>query len=224
MVPIDCNNKKLNKKILTTIIVFILFCGISLVSRWFLPLFIVVLSFGIAFPVLWARKTGNLTLIGFEQKNRKQALFWGLITGLLVSVYCIFSYIMEGGGAFPPMLELQLAFGIPIWLLIMSPFQEFFFRGWMQPRIQEFSGKWIGLGITSFCFAIWHIFPPFEETKTSTIPILTGSSIIIIFVFGLMWGYAFQRTKNILAPWMAHAIVGITMVVLGKMTFITFST
>jgi len=215
--------EKSKKDIATTFIVFAVFCCLSFLSRLFLPLFLVVLVFGIAFPLLWARKTKGWRLIGFKQKNRGQAFLWGLAAGIVIILYCILSYFIEGGGPLPSMLELQLVFGIPIWLLIMSPFQEFFFRGWMQPQIIDYMGKWPGLIGTSFCFAIWHLFPPFEGTQTSTIPIVSVSSMMTIFAFGMIWGYSFQRTKNIITPWIAHAIAGITMVALGKMTFITFA-
>jgi len=31
----------------------------------------------------------------------------------------------------PLNLGLELAVGVPLWLLVASPFQEFFFRGWL---------------------------------------------------------------------------------------------
>ena len=154
------SEEKSNKKFITTIIVFIVFCLLSFLSRLVLPLFLIVLVFGIAFPLFWAKKTKEWKHMGFKQKNRGQALLWGLIAGLVTSIYCVVSYEIEGGGPLLSMLELQLAFGIPIWLLIMSPFQEYFFRGWMQPRFQDAMGRWLGLGVTSFCFAIWHLFSP----------------------------------------------------------------
>lgn len=215
--------EKINKKFIITIIVFVVFCILSFLSRLVPPFFLLVLVFGIAFPLFWARKTKSWEYMGFKQKNRRQALLWGLMAGLITGIYCIISYVIEGGGPLPPMLELQLIFGIPIWLLVMSPFQEFFFRGWMQPRFQDIMGRWPGLGVTSFCFAIWHLFPPFEGTQTSTIPIFSISSMITIFTFGMVWGYCFQRTKNILTPWVAHAIAGIVMIAIGKMVFITLT-
>lgn len=217
------SGEKSNKKFITTIFVFLVFCLLSFLSRIVLPLFLLVLVFGTAFPIFWARKTKEWEYMGFKQKNRGQAFLWGLMAGLVTSIYCVVSYVIEGGGQLPPMVELQLAFGIPIWLLVMSPFQEFFFRGWMQPRFQDTMGRWLGLGVSAFCFAIWHLFPPFEGTQTSTIPIVSISSMITIFAFGMFWGYCFERTKNIITPWLAHAIAGIVMVILGKMAFITFA-
>ena len=211
------------KKIITTLFVVIAFCIVSLLSRFILPLFLIVLIVGITFPLLWAKKTNTWTTMGFKQPNKKQALRWGFFAGLIPSIYCVISYVWEGGGPAPPMLEIQLILGIPIWLLIMSPFQEFLFRGWLQPRFQESLGRWLGLGVTSFIFALWHLFPPFEGTQTSTIPIFSPSSMITIFAFSMIWGYCFQRTNNIITPWLAHAIAGITMVALGKMTFITYT-
>jgi membrane protease YdiL (CAAX protease family) len=138
---------------------------------------------------------------------------------------CIFitSGYIEGGFSFPPMLGLQLAFGMPVWFLVLSPFQEFFFRGWLQPRFQDSVGKWIGLFLTSACFSLWHFFPPFEGTPTSILPVTSFSGIITTVAFGMIWGYTVQRTNNIVAPWISHALAGIAVVLPGKMTFIYYA-
>lgn len=121
------------------------------------------------------------------------------------------------------MLGLQLAVGIPIWILITSPFQEFFFRGWLQPRFQDAIGKWTGLFVTSLCFMVWHFLPPFEGTATSVVPITSVGGILSTFGLGMLWGYLFQRTENIVAPWLAHALAGIALVLIGMMSFIQYT-
>jgi membrane protease YdiL (CAAX protease family) len=40
------------------------------------------------------------------------------------------------------------------------------------------------------------------------------------FIVGLLFGYIHQRTQNIVAPWLAHAIAGIALVMVGGMSFV----
>ena len=63
--------------------------------------------------------------MGFTRCNIGRALVWGLASGLLLMAVIWFTTEHK----LVPFFGLQLIVGIPIWLLIMSPFQEFFFRG-----------------------------------------------------------------------------------------------
>ena len=123
----------------------------------------------------------------------------------------------------PPLLGLQLAVGIPVWLLILSPFQELFFRGWMQPRFQEAVGRWRGLILTAVCFSVWHFFPPFEGTPGITLAVTSVGGALTTIGLGMVWGYVFQRTGNIVAPWLAHVLAGIATVLIGTMSFVQYT-
>jgi membrane protease YdiL (CAAX protease family) len=96
----------------------------------------------------------------------------------------------------PPFFWIQIAIGLFLWVLILSPFQEFFFRGWLQPRLQAAIGKWAGLTATSMIFALWHLLPPFEEAKI--VPIMSISPILYMTLMGFTFGYIRQRTKALL--------------------------
>ena len=105
----------------------------------------------------------------------------------------------------------------------MSPFQELFFRGWMQTRLSLILGKNLGLILTSAAFLLWHFFPKFEGTFTSTLPLSSGLGIFSTFLAGLLFGFLYQKTENIVAPWLAHAIAGVVLVLIGEMVFIQYS-
>lgn len=209
------------RHLIEAVIAYAAFCGLSVLSRFFLPVFLLVVVSGIAFPLVWAKLTRDWAAIGFTRRNLAQALLWGLGAGLVSIVYTLVVFREEQ--SFPPMLGLQLAIGIPIWILIMSPFQEFLFRGWIQPRFQDAMGKWAGLLVTSLCFTLWHFCPPLEGTATSTLPITSVIGILSCFGFGILFGYIFQRTDNIVAPWLAHALAGIALVLMGTMSFIQYT-
>lgn len=217
------NSKKETKKhLIEAVIAYVAFCGLSISSRFVPPIFLLVVASGIFFPLVWAKLTRDWASIGFAQRNLGQALLWGLGAGLVSIVYIVF--VFPGRlKALPPMLGLQMAIGIPVWFFIMSPFQEFFFRGWLQPRFQGVMRKWTGLFVTSLCFTLWHFCPPLEGTATSTLPITSVIGILSTFGFGMLFGYIFQRTDNIVAPWLAHALAGIALVLIGTMSFIQYT-
>jgi membrane protease YdiL (CAAX protease family) len=79
-----------------------------------------------------------------------------------------------------------------------------------------------GLGITSFAFTLWNFFPQLEGTSTTTLPVGSTLGLVSIFLAGLLFGYIYQRTENILVPWLAHAIGGIALVLIGEMSFIQY--
>lgn len=120
----------------------------------------------------------------------------------------------------PPFFWIQIAIGLFLWVLILSPFQEFFFRGWLQPRLQAAIGKWAGLTATSMIFALWHLLPPFEEAKI--VPIMSISSILYMTLMGFTFGYIRQRTNSIIAPWLAHVIAGLALLFTAGMTFFQY--
>ena len=202
-------------------VAFISFCALSFSSRFVPAIFLLTVISGITFPLIWAKLTRSWASIGFTRTNIRQALMWGAGAGMVTIVYIFL--VFGGEQLFPPMLGLQLTIGIPIWVLVMSPFQEFLFRGWLQPRFQCATGKWIGLTITSACFTLWHFAPPFEGTPTSTLPITSINGILSTFGLGMLFGYVFQRTNNIVAPWLAHTLAGIGAVLVGAMTFIYYN-
>jgi membrane protease YdiL (CAAX protease family) len=154
--------------------------------------------------------------MGFTRRNIEQALFWGVGSGALLMVVIWFTTEHK----LAPFYVLQLIVGIPIWLLIMSPFQEFFFRGWLQPRFEKSLGLWPGLVVTSIGFAVWHLCPPFEQAQI--VPIMSVFGMAFTTAMGLVFGYIFRRTGNIITPWLAHVLAGLTLVLSGAMTFVQY--
>jgi len=213
--------KETHRHLIEAVIAYAVFCGLSFLSRFVLPVFLLVVIGGLAFPLLWAKITRSWASIGFTRRNLGQALLWGLGTGLAIMLYIFVTPREER--TLPSMLELQLAVGIPMWFLVVSPFQEFFFRGWLQPIFQEATGKWAGLILTSICFTLWHLFPPFDlPNPTGTLPMTSLDGILSTFRLGIIWGYILQRTDNIVAPWLSHALAGIALVLIGIMSFVQY--
>ncbi|MCA9998994.1 MAG: CPBP family intramembrane metalloprotease [Anaerolineales bacterium] len=205
-----------NKALGEAILALLAFYGLSLLSRLFAPLFLLVVAIGLFFPLLWGVFTKDWKTMGFTRHNIRQALLWGTGSGVLLMAIIWFTTEHK----LAPFFALQLIVGIPIWLLIISPFQEFFFRGWLQPRFEKSLGMWPGLVAASIGFAAWHLCPPFEQAQI--VPVTSVSGMAFTAVMGLVFGYIFQRTGNIIAPWLAHILTGLTLVLSGAMTFVQY--
>jgi len=212
--------KKIQRNLIEAVVAYIAFCGLGFLSRLFPLLFLLFVIYGIVFPLAWAKFSGRWFAIGFRKNNFKKALLWGVIAGVVWGVY---TYVVFGvDQSLPPLWALQVAIAVPFWFLIMSPFQEFFFRGWLQPKVQSAFGKPAGLIITSLAFTLWHFFPQLEGTPTSTLPISSPIGILSTFLAGLLFGYIYQRTENIITPWVAHALGGVALVLMGMMSFFKY--
>lgn len=204
---------------LEALLAYAVFAGLSLLSRFVPPVFLLVVVSGIAFPLLWARRTRDWAGIGFTRRNVGPALAWGLAAG---AVGVAATVLIARLDPFPePVLPgAQLLVGIPTWLLIMSPFQEFFFRGWLQPRLVAVLGAWKGIVVTTVLFAGWHFMAPFQDAQGALLDLMT---VLTMLGMGLAFGAIFHLTGNIVAPWLGHALMGIALVAVGGMTFLQYT-
>lgn len=194
---------------------FMVFCGISQLSQLYYPLFGLVVLAGISFPLAWGGFTKNWKALGFSRQDLGKAFFWGVCAGIVSSLAGL-AVLQER--AYINNLGQQLLIGIPLWILVISPFQEFFFRGWIQSGLTETLGKWWGLLISTACFTAWHYLSPIVDL--ATFPLISTKGIISTFAAGLAFGYAFQMSKNIIAPWLGHLISGIVFIIIGAMDFV----
>jgi membrane protease YdiL (CAAX protease family) len=175
---------------------------------------------GLAIPMAWGVATRQWTEMGFTRHNARQALLWGIGAGLATS---LIGLVTVGRYSLAPSLGLRLVVGIPMSLLLASPFQEFFFRGWLQPRFEAALGALGGLLVTNVCFTLWHYVAPMSGTGGSTFPLNTLRGFASTFAAGLIYGYGFQRTRNILAPWLAHALALIAFIAVDAMVLVASS-
>jgi len=206
--------------LLGSVLAYLVFCGLGLISRYVPPVFALFLIYGIVFPIVWAKATHDWSSMGLMRRNLGEAIRWGIGLGVLWGIYTYLVFPPDVG--FPPIWGIQVAIAVPVWFLLLSPFQEFFFRGWLQPRLQDAFGKWWGLLATAFVFTLWHFFPELEATKTATLPLGSVAGVLSTFLAGIVFGYAQDHTGNVVAPWIAHALGGIALVLIGRMTFLTY--
>lgn len=193
----------------------LIFFILSIISRSIYSLFSLVVVIGIGFPLLWDGLSKEWQSLGFFKRNVKNSLAWGIGVGIISSLVGLL-VLREIDP--PNNLGLQLIIGIPFWILVISPFQEFFFRGWMQSRLSDFFGKWIGLILANVCFTAWHYLSPIIDL--APFPLTSYIGLASTFFVGLLYGYSFQRSQNIIAPWLGHTISGIVFIIIGTMDLI----
>ena len=208
---VDANPAK-DFPLVISLVGFLGFFLLSHFSRQFSSLFGLVVLLGIGFPVYWAFYTRNWKSLGFGNGKFPLALKWGLIAGVLSSLLGI---LIINDFSMPDQLGKQLLVGIPLWILIISPFQEFFFRGWLQSSLSTRLGKHWGLLISNLAFTAWHYLSPIVDL--AEFPLRSWTGLISTFLAGLIYGYAFQRSQSIIAPWLGHAISGIIFLIIGAM-------
>jgi membrane protease YdiL (CAAX protease family) len=210
------------KPLMQAALAFVAFCALSLVSRLAECVFLLVVLAGIAFPLYWGRRTHDWASLGFRREGLGRALLWGGGAGVLGAAYILLANLVDPLPP-PPYLPIQLAIGVPAAFLLMAPFQEFFFRGWMQPRLEQSIGPVWGITVTALCFSIWHLLPPMTGSPGAHIDVASPSGILTTLGMGLLFGTVFRRTSNIAAPWLAHALMIIALVAVGGTTFFQYS-
>jgi membrane protease YdiL (CAAX protease family) len=100
--------------------------------------------------------------------------------------------------------ELFLWF-IPLSFLVIGPAEELLFRGVVQGRLRESFGPWVAVPVAAALFALIHFFA------------LTGGAgdrfvaVGILFVPSLVFGVAYERTRNIVVPILVHGAYNATI-------------
>ena len=87
---------------------------------------------------------------------------------------------------------------IPVSLLFVGPAEELLFRGAVQGRLRQSWGVWPAIVIATVLFGLIHI------------PAITGgfgaqlSYALLVGVLGLLLGYLYEYTQNIIVPSVVH--------------------
>lgn len=90
-------------------------------------------------------------------------------------------------------------------------FEEFLFRGALQTRLRRIMSTPWALAIQALLFGLWHLR---ANTQSMDGNILAGLAVCLISqtIGGFVYGYVYQRTRNLIVPSVAH----VAMNVLGQ--------
>ncbi|MEM9213066.1 MAG: type II CAAX endopeptidase family protein [Cyanobacteria bacterium P01_F01_bin.150] len=118
---------------------------------------------------------------------------------LVIGVSVVNQAFWQGRGGSNPLLQTVLEEGDPFALgiffftaAIAAPiFEEILFRGFILPSMTRYMSTWGAIALSSFIFAAAH---------------LSVSEILPLMILGMVLGFVYTRTKNLLAPMMVHSL------------------
>ena len=129
---------------------------------------------------------------------------WGLsgymvAVPLVIGVSVVNQYIWQGRGGSNPLLQTVLeegdSFALGVFFFtaaIAAPiFEEILFRGFILPSLTRYVSTWGAIALSSFIFAAAH---------------LSVSEILPLMILGMVLGFVYTRSKNLLAPMMVHSL------------------
>jgi membrane protease YdiL (CAAX protease family) len=147
----------------------------------------------------------------FNLSLKGRWFLWGLggyfcAVPLVIGVSLINQQIWQGRGGSNPLLEIVLNEGDTVALgiffftaAIAAPiFEEILFRGFLLPSLTRYMPMWGAIIISSVIFATAH---------------LSFSEVLPLTILGIVLGFVYGRSRNLLASMMVHSLWnGATMV------------
>ena len=85
--------------------------------------------------------------------------------------------------------------------------EEFLFRGALQTRLRRLWGPAWAVVVQALVFGAWHLGLGFDNTGHAGLLPALASTIVNQAVIGLAFGVIFERTRNLVAPTIAHILV-----------------
>lgn len=104
---------------------------------------------------------------------------------------------LQNPGIIPYLAALQF--------LLVGPGEELLFRGVIQGSLREYFGAWPAIVLASLTFAPVHI------TALSGGPAAVLVTIGILFLPGIVFGYLYEKTNNIVVPAFTHGLYNATL-------------
>jgi len=104
---------------------------------------------------------------------------------------------LENPGIIPVLAVLQF--------LLVGPGEELLFRGIIQGSLREHFGAWPAILLASAMFAPIHIL------ALSGGPAAVATTIGILFLPSIVFGYLYEKTNNIVVPAFTHGLYNATL-------------
>jgi hypothetical protein len=165
-------------------------------------------GFGAAVAI-YLSLTDNWDLIRVRLPTRRDLVWTGLGIVAIVLAYLGISVvistlgitsaensIVEQGRQNPGLVPLL----IPLTILVVAPSEELLFRGAIQGVLRTSYSKLPGVVIASALFAVAHTFALIGSGQQMLV------YISVTFALGLVLGYLYERTENIVVPVVVHGV------------------
>jgi len=140
----------------------------------------------------------------FRFEFRDRWILWGfggycVALPMVILVSLLNQQLWDGRGGSNPILPIALenrdglALGIFfVTASIAAPaFEELMFRGFLLPSLTRYLPLWGAIAASGFLFAVAH---------------LNVSEVLPLFVLGMVLGFVYTRSRNLLAPMLLHSL------------------
>jgi membrane protease YdiL (CAAX protease family) len=106
-------------------------------------------------------------------------------------------------------VSLRIVIGLTIPLFCAAIPEEFFFRGWLQTRLEQRYGRLVAILGTAILFTAWHIpsryFLAFGgEGRAGDLASVLNHAVRFVFVWGLVFGLLWDRYRRLLPLILLH--------------------
>lgn len=122
-----------------------------------------------------------------------------VLSGIFTTVFGIesASNVVVEQGTSDPIYYLYL---IPVMLIFVGPVEEYVFRGVIQSTFTRFVNFKIGIAVSSVTFGLIHL------SATGGLSVESVPYIVTASLLGVVLGYYYESTDNIIVPMLAHGI------------------
>ncbi len=141
-----------------------------------------------------------LALIAYHRENRVSlGLLWGrwrfgVVSTAVVILTAFLIYWIPNRHFFAPAIDYIL-----ISTVVFGPIsEELLFRGYLQPKLESVTGRWVGLAITSVLFGIAHL-PKIYFRQAAPVVLVPEA-----FALGMAFGFIRDRTGSVYYGMLCH--------------------
>jgi membrane protease YdiL (CAAX protease family) len=177
---------------------------------------IIYLALFLGAPFLWYLLVNHESIkqmfdsLRLRTKGMTRAVIWGIVAAItivilefIISLLLIISgQVQENFSNVPILFAYTSPFVMLFVILVQSPAEEIFFRGFLLGKIDAVAGGKIAIISTAIFFGLAH----FSYDK----PLL----VLVIILMGVILGFIVVKTKNLFSSVTAHVLVNLTAFVL----------
>ncbi len=178
--------------------------GVRLKSFYVLGTYVLLSAGGLLVLYLSLKPFFPLPENWFRFKWRSNWIVWGIggylvALPLVILVSLINQQIWQGQGGSNPLLQIALNNKDTVALVVFfitasvaAPlFEEIMFRGFLLPSLTRYQSPWSAIALSSLLFAIAH---------------LNVAEVIPLATLGMVLGFTYVRSGNLLAPMLLHCL------------------
>ncbi len=177
---------------------------------------IIILAIFLGAPFFWYLLVNQLSIkqmlssLKLRIEGIDQAILWGTLAAILIVILeIVISTLLVGSGIIqkdfsnaPMLFAYTSPFVMLFVILVQSPVEEIFFRGFLLQKIDALLGKKIAIILAAVLFGLAHF--------SYDAPLL----VLVIILMGIIMGFIFVKTKNLFSSITAHLLVNMTAFVL----------